>query len=489
MIKGIRTVALALIGLLLLAAAPPASPDSQLYQPAALRADFEEMYRRLKGAHVDLYAFTPKAEMDQAYAATLARLDRPMTQMQAQVLFQTFLARARMGHTRIDFPHQAWSAFRAGGGKAFPLVIRPVGSRVWVSGNMSGSDQVARGDELLALEGQPIGAWLSRTGRHVSAETTYMRDSLLEFDFARLLWLEIGQKDRFTVTLRRGDRTFDVALAARTREEAAAFAAAQPPTLDLDTPMRQARMLRGGIAYLRPGPFYNAEAQVEADMYDARGFIAFTDKAFEDFIAARATDLIIDLRGNPGGDNAFSDPMIAWFADRPFRFFSSFKVKVSLEAIAANQARIDHDPVTAGDVSQIYARLYASAKPGDIVDFPMPQAQPRTGRRFKGRVWLLIDRQSYSNTVSVAALVQDYGFGKVLGEPTSDMASTYGAMERFTLANTGLSVGFPKARIIRPNGDRRSRGVTPDIPIRSPIVQTPADEMLAQTVAAVKTRR
>ena len=119
----------------------------------------------------------------------------------------------------------------------------------------------------------------------------------------------------------------------------------------------------------------------------------------------------------------------------------------------------------------------------------MAHAQPRAGRRFTGRVWLLIDRQSYSNTVSVAALVQDYGFGKVLGEPTSDMASTYGAMERFTLANTELSVGFPKARIVRPNGDRRSRGVTPDIPIRSPIVQTPADEMLASTIAAVKARR
>ena len=197
MIRGIGATASALLGVLLLAWAPPASPDAQLYQPAALRADLEEMYRRLKGAHIDLYAFKPRAEMDRAYAETLSRLDRPMTRMQAQVMLQTFLARAKMGHTRIDFPHQAWAAFRAGGGKSFPLAIRPVGGRVWVTDNMSGSDAVKRGDELLALEGEPIGGWLARTGRHVSAETTYMRDSLLEFEFARLLWLEIGQKERF----------------------------------------------------------------------------------------------------------------------------------------------------------------------------------------------------------------------------------------------------------------------------------------------------
>ena len=63
------------------------------------------------------------------------------------------------------------------------------------------------------------------------------------------------------------------------------------------------------------------------------------------------------------------------------------------------------------------------------------------------------------------------------------MASTYGAMEKFTLPETGLAVGFPKAHIVRPNGDTRSRGVTPDVAIPVPVVQTPADEVLHRAVA------
>jgi C-terminal processing protease CtpA/Prc len=63
------------------------------------------------------------------------------------------------------------------------------------------------------------------------------------------------------------------------------------------------------------------------------------------------------------------------------------------------------------------------------------------------------------------------------------MATTYGAMETFKLPVSGISVGFPKARIVRPNGDLRSRGVTPDIEIRIPLVQSPNDEVLQKAAA------
>ncbi len=44
-------------------------------------------------------------------------------------------------------------------------------------------------------------------------------------------------------------------------------------------------------------------------------------------------------------------------------------------------------------------------------------------------------------------------------------ASTFGAMEHFTLPETGFTVGFPKALIVRPNGDAIPGGVSPDIKI------------------------
>jgi C-terminal processing protease CtpA/Prc len=51
-------------------------------------------------------------------------------------------------------------------------------------------------------------------------------------------------------------------------------------------------------------------------------------------------------------------------------------------------------------------------------------------------------------------------------------------MEHFTLRRTGVKVGFPKARIVRPSGSQIERGVVPDMPIPTPVVTGEKDEVL-----------
>jgi hypothetical protein len=467
-------------------AAEPAAEHS-VFTPEELRADFAQMYFGLQSAHFDLYAFTPKRELDRRHAQLLGQIDRPMNRFEAKILFELFAADVRMGHTRIDSPTTDWNAYRQAGGKGFPLQIRIVDGRTYVAKNFSGVDAIRPGDEVTRLNGQSMRLWLQRTARHVSAETSYMAHSLMEYDFAIYLWVELGPVDGFEIVVRRGGSPpRKMHLPARSLAETEAARLMQPADLDLENPLRDAKLLDDHIAYLRPGPFYNVEAKTGADEWDVSGFREFIDHAFGEFLQAGANRLIIDLRGNPGGDNLFSDVMVAWFATRPFRFASQFKIKVSAATIAANSARIEHDAAAAGPVSQQFAELYAHHRIGDVADFAIPQTPPRAGKRFEGKVFLLIDRQSYSNAVAVAALVQDYQFGVVVGEATSDMATTYGAMEQFALDHTGLMVGYPKARIVRPNGDLRSRGVTPDIAIRVPIVQFPHDEVLQQAIAIAR---
>jgi C-terminal processing protease CtpA/Prc len=127
------------------------------------------------------------------------------------------------------------------------------------------------------------------------------------------------------------------------------------------------------------------------------------------------------------------------FATKPFRFASDFRVRVSAAAIESNRKRIEAGETDAASTSQ-----------------------------------------------RLAALAQDYGFATILGEETADLASTYGAMESFTLPRTGIQVGFPKARILRPSGDPVPRGVVPDVAIPSPLVPGGRDEMLEQALAVIR---
>ena len=65
-------------------------------------------------------------------------------------------------------------------------------------------EAIARGDEILQMNGSRMAEWLKRTERHVSAETPHMAHSLMEYDFPMYLWVESGQPRAFNLLLRSG---------------------------------------------------------------------------------------------------------------------------------------------------------------------------------------------------------------------------------------------------------------------------------------------
>jgi len=472
----------ALTATLLLAACASAPTQGEAtLSAAAVREDLSALYEGLQSGHYDLYAHTPKPEYDQLYADAWANIRGPMTPLDAHALLQRFTAEGRVAHATMGFPNAVYEAFRESGGTVFPLAVRIDGERLFVAQNLSGDVRIVPGDEILAINGAPSAQWLARLRRNVSADNEYLAMAQIEPAFAQLLWLELGEVEAFNVALRApdgGERM--VRLAPRTRAEMTAASDRAPPALDLNYAERVARMLAGRVAYLRPGIFLNLDSE---DMFDTSSFHAFIDTAFDTFMAADADTLLIDLRDNPGGDNSFSDHMIAWFADQPFQFSSEFRIRVSPEAIASNEARLQR--ADADSVSRRLADTYAAASIGDGVDFSIPLVAPRSGSRFGGRVFVLVNRRSFSNSVFVAAIIQDYGFGRVLGEPTSDLATTYGAAEQFTLPHTGLSVSFPKAFIVRPSGDARVQGVIPDHAIETPLVISADDPVLREALRVI----
>ncbi|MFK8014765.1 MAG: S41 family peptidase [Gammaproteobacteria bacterium] len=481
------------IGCLLLLASAcqanrPAPPTPATISVDTLRADFATLYQRLQSAHADLFVHRDRADYDARFHDMLGGLSKPMTPFDAQVYFQKFVAYGNVAHASIAFPDDAFDAFRDRGGRTLPIYLRIVDGRAYVGENYSGHQGLRTGDEILALDELPMARWLERAAAHVSADTPYIAHSLLEFTFPRYVWVELGEVERFALRIRNLDgKTLDVNVNASTREEQRAIASEQATHFTLQSNERIARVLEDNIAYLRPGPFYHFEDP--NNIWSNAAFVTFIDEAFGQFIKAQAGQLIIDLRQNPGGDNSFSDPMLAWIASGPFRFCSSFTIRSSDEAAASNQERLDNNPAAVAGVSGQFAQQYAKVPRGENFEFDIPLVTPREDQRFTGDVYVLVDRHSYSNSVNVAAIVQDYKLGLIAGEKTADMATTYGAMETFTLAGTGMKVGFPKAHIVRPSGERRSDGVTPDLPIESPIVPTDGDTMLDLLIEKILARR
>ena len=468
-----------MIGTLLCTAS--ANDDPQMYSAELLREDFAQLYETLKASHADLFVETSKADYDARFAEMRRQLDRPLPRDEVLRRFQEFVAYGRVAHARIDEAGTLFERHREAGGKYLPLALRLRAGRAFVS--QYNGDALQPGDEIMALNGVAIIDLLNTMRRHQSADTDYLAHTMLEWQFPRLLWQVYPDRDRFRIQFRRNGEVGEATLPTITQEQSRQWAEAQKDDarLDLSWSEREFRWIDDDLAYLRPGPFYNVEGE---DLWDPAAFISFVDAAFEKLVDRETPALLIDLRDNPGGDAAFSDPMIAWFADRPFRFYSRFEVRVSQPAIEANAKRLASG--NSAGVSRQYAREYARRELGETFQMEMPMVEPREGPRYQGEVFVLINRHSFSNAATAAALIQDHGFATVLGEETADLATTLGAMEQFTLDHTGIAVGFPKARIVRAGGDETRRGVVPDVAIGTPLIESSDDPVLQQAVLLIR---
>ena len=460
-------------------AAPPAQSAAATPRSTPAQADLDHLYEALQASHYDLFAHRPRAEYDALYRRMRGQLETSaLGQDDLRRELQRFVAYGNVAHASIDPPMAEWEAYRSAGGGAFPLGLRVVGERVFVQDGYSGVEAIAPGDEVRSIDGVPVLEWLGRVRTLVSADNDYLAYTQLEMRLPMLVWWLGDRAAQYVVeTATPGGGHHRVTVPARSRAEFEAAAAAAPARFEPDWNERVARVTEDGIGYLRPGPFYDNRAN-STNPWDPSAFRAFIDEAFTRFIEAEAGAVLIDLRNNPGGDNSFSDPMIAWFADEPFRFSPEFDIRVSEAASASNTKRLEATGMDPESTSAKLAAAYAGKPAGSRVSFPIPLVQPRSGERFTRPVYLLINRHSYSNAVLVAAIGQDYGFATVLGEETADLASTYGAAEKFKLPHSGIEVTFPKARILRPNRDPSPRGVVPDIAIRTPVIPAETDVVL-----------
>lgn len=456
-----------------------------LISEADARADLSALYVGLEQAHYDLFAHRSRHDYDRLYSDTLAVISGPVDRDRLARLFQAFTAYGQVGHARIDAPTAAFVQGLQAGGRLLPVFIRVDEGRVLLTATADAGGRLPAGAELLSLNGEAMSVWLDRLSVWVSGERPYMIHAQMESAFPVLLGFALGDVDAVDAAARLPDGSrVEARIAAVTLAGRRALREAWPTSSpDVDFDAREFRLLERGVAYLRPGAF----AEPSTTTAGEPGFTAFVDDAFTRAIGAEVTDMLIDLRNNPGGDNSFSDPMIAWFATRPFRFASSFRLRASPQA----KAWYRKTATAAADDSVLAALAAAEAAQPDGARYPfeLPLVEPRADQRFEGRVHLLVNRHSYSNAASVAALVQDYGFGTILGEETADVPTTYASVLSFDLPRTGFTVTFPKSRIVRPNGDERLLGVVPDQRLPREPISSDHDEVLDAALMKIRDAR
>ena len=419
--------------------------------------DLEILRKSLVETHYNVYAYTSKATFQSTYEEVKGKIKKDsLTLLETTNLFQQLISVVNNGHTSIDFPIQPYIAYAQSGGTLFPLEIAFEYDKALVRKNWSDDGSIEIGAEVISINGLSMSEVLSKLYPQISAERPYFKHAKIElYSFPRYYWQVFGEQDDFTVEIRSNGVIKSYSLNAISLMEG--YEAKRTEVLNSTMQLE----FLDSSAYLNPGGFGG----------DKKKYRAFIDSAFVQINNKKSKNLILDLRNNPGGDDAFSDYMVSYIADRPFKWNSSFTLKTSKflkEHIRKNN-----------DTTQVFWKKALAHKDGEIYDYNFDAYRPQpAARRFSGKVYVLVNRQSHSQSAVTASQIQDYGFGTIVGEETGDYPSLYASIFQFPLPNTNIIVNVSKGYMVRVNGSKKEAGVVPDIFIKDHLLDE-KDEILS----------
>ncbi len=431
--------------------------SAQQFSKAEVLSDLQYLRSSLEETHFDLYAYTSKEDFEQNYSEVKKQIKNDSLNLLEVInLFQKVVSKANNAHTRIAFPVQPYLEYADSGGSVFPLEIAIENGKALVRKNWSTNTNIRIGDELKTINGMPIDEVFKKIYPHISAERLYFKNAQLEgFTLPRYYWQVFGEQKEFEVEI--------VQNGSHLTHKLKAIKALDDYEMKRDDILKHDWDLKypsNSAAYLRPGGFGGDE-----DKY--RRFI---DSAFVDINAKKIKNLIIDLRNHPGGDDSFGDYLVSYIANKPFKWASKFQLKSS--------AILKEDVRQKKDTTEAYWKSILSHKDGEIYDYdfgfyePQPQA-----KRYLGMVYVLVNRQSYSQSAVTASQIQDYGFGQIVGEETAEYPSLLASIFSYNLPKTKVTVDVSKGKIQRVSGIDNSKGVIPDIRIQDHLLDE-NDEIL-----------
>lgn len=456
----------------------------------ALRSDNALLGRVLREVHPGTLRYRTAAEVDAAIRAMddacAAGLDRDG--------YFVALARAtafiRCGHT-FPSPHNLPKALAEemfGRADRIPLHFRWIDGRMIVMEGFGDARSVARGSEVLSVDGVPAGDILGALMPLVAADggNDGKRVELLEvaglerhcaFDmlYPRVFRRQRLQAPKGTYRLEvlapgGGSRTvIEAAPIAQRERDAAAFALADAQR-DESTPLwalSYGQAADGEWATLRMPTWvtYNSK-------WDWR---AFLDGAFDELIAKGTPDLVIDLRGN-GGGSSIGDAILARLVERPVRIPTFRRMVRYREAPRDLDRQLDtwddsfrHWGDAAGEPTMTVAgTLRPLVREGERAD-GIDVIEPR-GARYAGRVWVITCATNSSATFEFAMAVRTLRCATLVGQTTggNQRGINGGAFFFLRLPASGLEVDIPIIAFVPPDGSgqRPDAGIEPDIAVR-----------------------
>jgi Peptidase family S41 len=446
---------------LLSARARAETETSKRFEPAQLHEDFRIARRSLEEGHSGLYRYTNKAELDRIFDETEESLDHSMDLYEFYRAMAPMIAAIKCGHTDLSMPADVEAELQRL--PWFPFAIKVLDSKAYIFRDYAKGGMLA-GKEIQAINGVPtahiISTMLAAESQDGDGHASRQRN--IGGHFGVNLITLLGLRAPYTVVLG-GDGKKDldlVQVAGLSRDDLNKMSKMLFPQDQPKTDFAELKFLDSGqIARLTYSSFGTSSEEGQK----------FMKRAFEGIQSKGSRALILDLRGNGGGEDELGKLLFSYLLDTPFKYYDDLIINgmnFSFSKYTTNHADLT--------VPAAMAERRADGRV-HVIDHPNLGLQQPSHPIFNGPVYILIDGGCFSTTAEFLTEAQSHHRATFIGEESAGgyYGNTSGSVVRITLPNTKLGVFIPLMTYYMSVGGKHeheaARGVIPDFPVRHTI--------------------
>lgn len=433
-----------------------------LFTVGQLNEDFALLRKALEEGHAGLYRYTSKEEFDKMFENVEQSLTEPMSEIEFFLKLDPLIANVHCGHTRMGLSSNTTASLNTEP-ISIPFSLKFVDSKTYLLNNYSEIEDLKMGVEVVSINGNPIDTIVGKMLPLISSDA-HIQTSKYQYlkkgnNFSRLYALLYGQCTSFSIfyksPLNNENETIDVK--GISKETMLKIAEDRYPELSKKLPPINISY-DNDIAILIIRTFNSGDYSESNISYPE-----FLKEVFNEFKDKNVKNLIIDLRNNEGGDDEYGKILASYLFDESFSYYSMLEFK-----------KTSYDFLTYTNISSedwegfVKGTEKKSNEWYDFIDHPNLGEQKNLNPSFNGKVYILINGNSFSTTGEFTSIIHFKKRAKFIGEEcgAAYYGSNSGVIPVLTLPNTKMRISIPLIKYtMAVDSYPTDRGIIPDYPV------------------------
>ncbi|MGU3377531.1 S41 family peptidase [Chryseobacterium sp. M5A1_1a] len=459
-LKSIRLKNMLTIGLVILSmhSFGQTKEREKMIAPEKLQQDFKVLRAALEEGYPGMNRYHPKRYTDSLFDSSEKKLQKKMSEREFFLFISKIVMQLQDGHMDV-YPTEKTQDLLKKSDCTIPFQAFISKGKMYVQKNYSTlNDKELLGAEIISINGQPVSSFIGDVLKICTSDGNNQTNKYKRLESTGLLTQYLydiqGYRDAYKIKYIpfQGTKTKITTLKGIEYQSLLKIRKDKYPGIE-QLPAKF-NVLNASTAYLKIASFNKTDYRK-----NNMDFVELMKSSFETIKSKDIKNLILDLRGNLGGTDAYGKILYSYFTDHDFLYYS---------ALIINKPEFDFTKYTDEPDLKIPEEAIKMNEAGtyDVIDHPNVGMQKNSLPYFSGQLYVLIDGDCFSTTAECLSMLYSYTSAVFIGEESGGgyYGNFSGSVPNLTLPNSKLQIGIPLMKYMMAVKDYKfnDRGVIPN---------------------------